>query len=652
MILTALFLATAAAAAPPEAPKPMTAQQQFDAASAAQAEGRCDDAIKAFQELEKTQAATKNPKVLASIRVRKAMCLAGVGRAEAATRNIELAIPVLDPNNPVERIDLALAHIAKGRIAYLAFDYAAATREFETAKPLLPPDKQFDVLVWLTRSTMFDAGADSVTNADAALAIARASNVSKDRLADLQTLHARALLNHGRASEGFAELKKALAAQGGLSLRVGLADIVTRSDLAIAALLVGNTEAARQYLAYTGAGRLEGSPFTRAAQMAPPPCGGPADLKPDDFAIVEFLINNDGSVGYASPIYVSRGGAAAAAEFARAVSAWSWLPKDAASIPPLFRIATRIELRCSTANERPDVARLLGSDYLSWLVEQKVALLPNSASETAQVALARSEIAKREAAGGLGLVPPLMTLATSPLASPKETSAALTRSRDLLYAAGAPATVRAFVEIRMIDYSIERWTNPNARRAALRELLARSEFAADPRVAGTLRLLIAEPVYKTPPPSDAIELLNATASDSRLPAGDPLKTGAFVRLAGLQAGAGDVAAARQSYAQSGLSAQQCSLVDARPVLKRTGAGAGDFPMEAMRWGFEGWVRVEYDIQPDGKTANQRAVIAYPPLVFRDAAVGILKDARFAQSYRPEGGPGCGGAQQNINFRIP
>jgi outer membrane biosynthesis protein TonB len=89
-----------------------------------------------------------------------------------------------------------------------------------------------------------------------------------------------------------------------------------------------------------------------------------------------------------------------------------------------------------------------------------------------------------------------------------------------------------------------------------------------------------------------------------------------------------------------------------PVLKRTGAGAGDFPMEAMRWGFEGWVRVEYDIQPDGKTANQRAVIAYPPLVFRDAAVGILKDARFAQSYRPEGGPGCGGAQQNINFRIP
>lgn len=651
MILTALFLAAAgAAAAPSQPPKPMTAQQQFDAASTAQAEGRCDDAIKAFQELEKTQAATKNPKVLASIRVRKAMCLAGVGRADAAARNIELAIPVLDPDNPVERTDLALAHIAKGRIAYLAFDYAAATREFETAKPLLPPDKQFDVLVWLTRSTMFDPGLDSVTNADAALAIAKAANVSKDRLADLQTLHARALLNHGRAAEGFAELKKALAAQGGLSLRVGLADIVTRSDLAIAALLVGNTDAARQYLAYTGAGRLEGSPFSRAAQMAPPACGGPADLKPDDFAIVEFLINDDGSVGYASPIYVSRGGAAAATEFARAVSAWSWLPKDAASIPPLFRVATRVELRCSTANERPDVTQLLVGDFQTWFDQQKVQHLPETDNQTQRIAIARSELAKRGATGGIAIVEPLVVIAGNSLASEKESKEAAVRLRDTLYTLSAPVTVRAFFEIRLIDYTISRWQNPGARRDALRKLLAVPEYAANPRVAGTLKLLIAEPVYRENAPSDATELLTATATDPRLPAGDPLKTGAFVRLAGLQAGAGDIAAARQSYAQSGLSAQQCSLVDAQPVMKRNGSGS--FPMEAMRWGFEGWVRVEYDIQPDGLTANRRAVIAYPPLVFRDAAVEILKSARFGQSYRPEGGPGCGGALQNVNFNIP
>jgi hypothetical protein len=57
---------------------------------------------------------------------------------------------------------------------------------------------------------------------------------------------------------------------------------------------------------------------------------------------------------------------------------------------------------------------------------------------------------------------------------------------------------------------------------------------------------------------------------------------------------------------------------------------------------KGWVTTEFDIDAAGRTANQRAIIAYPPFVFEQASVGIVKGARFEQRYRPEGGLGCAG----------
>lgn len=660
MNLVSIVVTAAAAVASPTPPDPppnptksATAQQQFDAASAAQMEGRCGEAIKAFEALEVRPTALKNIKVLATIRARKGVCLAAVGRTEEAKHDIASALSVLSADNPVERGDIARARMALGKIAYLAFDYAGAEHEFVTARSLITEDQQFEPLVWLARATMFDPDPKSITYADAAIKMAQSSALlTKSSMADLQTLHARALLNHGRTAEAFAELKKALAAKGGLTLRVGLADVVTRSDLALAAMLNKDPESARQYLAYAGAGRFEKSPFTTAAQMAPPACGGPGNLQPDDLAVVEFSVRDDGSIGYAAPIYASRNGAGAA-EFARAVYAWSWRPEDVKDIPALFRYATRVELRCSTVDERPDIALVLNEELKAWLADRKVPLLPAANSETARVGVARTELARlAPEPGGPSLVPALLALVGSPLVAPDEQEKLLVQARDIAMSAGAPVGARTLMEIRLVEYSAGKWTDGGRRREMLRALLARPDIAADPHAAGTLRLLVGEAVYHSPSPPDAAEIVAAVANDSRLPAGDPLKTAAFVRLAGIQAKAGAIDAARQSYEKSGLSAQQCALVDARPSMKRNGASDSDFPMEAMRWGFEGWVRVEFDILPQGTTGNQRAVIAYPPLVFRDAAIGILKDARYEQSYRPTGAPGCGGAQQGINFRIP
>ena len=145
----------------------------------------------------------------------------------------------------------------------------------------------------------------------------------------MRALRAGILLSRGEHKAAYDELKEPMKLKGGLSVSVSLADVVTRSDLTLAALLNGDEDAARKYLAYTGAGRSEKSPFAAAASMDLPLCGGEAGLRPQDRTVVEFRLGEDGVVRQAYPVY-STGGRSAALEFARAVSTWSWRPEDAA----------------------------------------------------------------------------------------------------------------------------------------------------------------------------------------------------------------------------------------------------------------------------------------------------------------------------------
>jgi len=66
-------------------------------------------------------------------------------------------------------------------------------------------------------------------------------------------------------------------------------------------------------------------------------------------------------------------------------------------------------------------------------------------------------------------------------------------------------------------------------------------------------------------------------------------------------------------------------------------------------GFEGWVKVEYDIDAAGHTANQRALIAYPPFVFVDAARNIARGVRYDPTYRPSGQLACSATSETVRF---
>jgi hypothetical protein len=79
---------------------------------------------------------------------------------------------------------------------------------------------------------------------------------------------------------------------------------------------------------------------------------------------------------------------------------------------------------------------------------------------------------------------------------------------------------------------------------------------------------------------------------------------------------------------------------------------GTFPEEALMWHFEGWTQTQFDVAPDGRVLNERAVLSYPPFVFTKAGNATLATARFSKTFRPDGGVGCGGLTHRVKFLLP
>ena len=630
----------------------VTLQQRFDAASDAAASGRCADAIREFEAIEATGAQRRNPTLAATIDLRKGRCLVQEGRTNEGEIAIRRGLPVLTPKQADFGGDLGDARLALGLAARSRLDYDAAAREFQAAADMAQGVQRVIPLLRLSQVTMFDRDGRALAAAQEARALAlSAPEFGKKDVAAVQTQYARVLLNEGRAKEAYKELKESLAKQGGLGSKVGASDIATRSDLAIAALQNRDLEGARLYLAYSGAGRMRDESFTPAAVMDPPVCGGEAGLTPEDQAIVEFTLEEDGRVSGVSPIYTT-GKRAAALAFARAVGDWSWRPEAAKKIPLLFRYTARVEVRCVKAPAAPRLIRPLEEAVEAWLESETGAgpawrEVPAAAALPLQEAsLLKSQAAKDHAR----TLQAALALAESPVTDTEKTRAALATATAAADALGAPVPVRTYVAL----LQQQAWSEggADAYRKSLRSLLAQPDLGADPLSAATMRLLIAQPVSKSGPPADAKLLLDAVVNEPALPDRHPLKIAAMLSQANVLAAARDLPAARAAFERTGLTAEQCASLGLQPVVSRSGASSSDYPMAAIQLGFEGWVRTEYDIGADGRTVAPRAVVAYPPFIFDEAATGVLRDTRFTSSFRPEGALACSGKQQSIVFRLP
>lgn len=611
--------------------------------------GKCEAAVRDFSALEADTSRKMGPSVAGTIAVRKGICLTRLARNEEGEAAMHKGIAALAPLGVAYAGDMRQAHITLGRLAYARYDYGMSEQEFLAALALSRDQEGIEPLLLLARSTMFDKDGKALARADEAMALVAAGEVSKDSLAAVRTMRARILLNQGDYKTGYDELKTALKLQGGLTSKVSLADVATRGDLALAALLNKDRESARRYLAYTGAGRMTDAPFASAISTETPICGEEAGLRPEDSTVIEFSLAEDGSVSSASPIW-SSGGRDVALEFARAVRNWSWTPEAVKAVPLFYRASTRVQLRCSTVGERPPTTNMMKERALAWLAAQGAPAFTSPESDARAAAAAREALGKQPA--GIARIAPLASLADNAVLSQRERLAYAEEALGIATAARAPGPVRAWLGLAKIYSKPEAYLHIERTRNDMRRLLADPDVAADAASANVLRLTIATLGGRRDGAKDADQLLAAIVADERLVKDDPVRVGALLEQSARAAAVGQIEQARMAFERTGLDEAQCALIGPRPALSRSGASSSDYPMEALRMGFEGWVRTEFDIRTDGRTAGQRAIISYPPFVFDDAATGIMRDARFEATYRPSGGAACSGQQQQIVFQLP
>ncbi|SFN74955.1 hypothetical protein [Sphingomonas sp. OK281] len=647
--MAAVAAATVQVAAPVAAQIPATTvQQDFDAAAALDTKGDKAGALAAWQKLEaRTKPGSRSRGVAL---IRKSAALFKLDRSDDAVTAARAGLALLPASDPTLAEDRWRAYYDLGIIAENALDYAGAADSYASAETAAdtPSLKAASMLALANTKTFTDPAA-----AEAALvrvdALLKAAKVDGKLKALVARRHAILLLNRGAYEPARVYAVDAVKQLGGLTSQTDVNDVSARSDAAIASLLAGKPDEARRYMAMTGAGRLTKGEFDPAVQMDVPPCGGEADLRPADMAVVEFTIGDDGVVSAVSPIYAA-GGGAVALEFARAVRDWSWTPEQVKALPAFFRYNVRVEMRCSTAFERPSITKFLDADMATWLESKGLALpTEDRGADAVAVVRQRAALAAAEAKSGttsLAVLPPLYQLVNNAVVGREESNLLARRALAIAAAQGAPPTARLPLDISVRETdSADGWKD-GAYARAVTPLLSMPVYANDPKARSAILLLIAE---RTESRSRRTVLLQEVTDDKRLVANDPLRVGALIRLASLQQEAGETATARATFERSGLAANQCAILDAPPHFLSAG---GVFPNEAMAWGFEGWTKTQFDVDANGRVLNQRAVLSYPPFVFTKAGVQTVAGARWSKTFRPDGGVGCGGLSQQVRFKMP
>lgn len=623
----------------------MTVQQEFDAANAVTAGGDKTAALAAWTALE--HRVGNNPRTMAVVRIRKSVTLFGLDRkdeAQAAARAGLAGLPASDPSLAEDRFE---AQFLLGRIAQAALDYASAAEAYRAAETTAttPGNRLAAALAIAQVDTFVDpvAAQAALDRADALLAASRSEPAVRAAVALARGV---LLLNEGRFAEARKQSQRAVDLYGGLTERTDLNDVAARSDTAIAAVLAGDPDTARQYMAYTGAGRLPEGTFNPAVEMTPPDCGGEAELKPADMAVVEFSVGDDGAVVEAAPVYAA-GGGRVALEFARAAQRWSWTPEQVKALPRFFRYRARVEMRCSTGFTRPSVGLALRTALTTWLGEKDVTV-PDPTSASAAAALPAERAALAKAGAGLSVVAASLPLLDNPVMPSDERQTVATRALAIADANHVPPLARLGLDLQARASAKSEGPRSRGYRDDLATMLAAPPYADDPRARSAIKLFLAESAGRRLDQQTRDEL-RQVADDPALAKTDSMKIAALLQIASIDQRDGDTAAAKAAFDRTGLTADQCALVDAPPKFLSAG---GTFPQEAVRWGFEGWTLTQFDIAADGRVQDERAIISYPPFIFTKAGVQTMAGARYAATYRPGGGIGCGARTQRVKFLLP
>jgi len=639
LLLTAVPMATAAAQAP------TTVQQEFDAASAVFDAGNWAEAARLYEALEARVRSARNRAIT---RVRRGASLAELGRRDEAVAILEDALPSLPAGDPSLDGDRFAGHVALGLIAESRLDYDAALQHFRLAAALpVPRARKAVALRGLIQTQLFSDAAGALRDADLALRTVAEMQLHDETLAaQFHTLKGRALLNLARHAEAQAELELALEQLGNLTLRADINDLIARSDLATAAMLAGNEMRARQYLAYSGASRAQQDALRLWRHIEIPRCGGA--LSPADLAVLQLSLADDGRVALVVPIYSSRQGPAALA-LARAATRWTFAPKGTGEVPALLRAAARVEIHCSNLSGPEDetsdnfLARVAAADP-TWAR----GLAENLNRPTAEIQRALVRVAPASGSDPLEALPLLMILSDRREVGATQRLAMARRILAIAAAHRAPAPI-----VARIALSIDRANSRNGRirpRTAPPDfpaILALPEVGASLEVTAEIRMAEARYHYSAGAYDRALAAADMVIRAAPA-AGTRLVMEARQTQVAAHAAMGNMEAARTAHAAIGPAAQRCGIP---PRAIGATWDWEDYPRLALQWGFEGWAISEVTIAPDGSVIEGRTVMAYPPLVFGEAALEITRRPRRVPTFVPDGAP-CTYERQRVTFLLP
>ncbi|WP_199555868.1 energy transducer TonB [Sandaracinobacteroides hominis] len=650
-----------------------TVQQDFDAAQKALDEQDVVAARAKFEALLKRMKASKSRSV-GVVKSRLGSTLVMDGEQEAAIPLLTEAIAIFDTGTPADVIEQAdalsnraRAHEALGQFKDAAADYGAA---LNLLKPEHGSRQDIVLRTGMARALIWTDPGKARRELDGLIALP-ADTWGKDRktLALLNSLRARVDLNDGRPADAMPFLRKAMELAGGSkTLKVDVTDIRVRADAAIAAHLLGLSALHQELVAYSGGGSLVTQGLSSARWMELPSCGTGTGLDPNDVAVVEFAINNDGRVRAATPIYVKRAdgkrpdglGAGPETQFVQAARSWYWQPENLAKVEPFWRQSLRVEVRCSNARSNSDpIQDSLQTEHgEAWARLQLRPMPPGAQADTSALPQEKAELAAREKADGVEspqLLVPLSRLGANQAAPPAERAGWTERALALLHKAGADPFLMAVMNYRLVRIRAEQGKDSDK---ALREGLARltaQEAAARPdaRMTQFLRLELAEALQEDRTPQEAEKVLDAIVAtpEEKLGRVDPIRTAALLRLSNIAAARKDLNAAAAALAATGLSPEQCALVDVQPTIQNRQVSASIFPQDARRWGSGGLTKVEFDIGTDGKPRNARTVMAAPPFVFGPATEKGALQLRYQPVFRPGNDVGCSAMTQNFRFQV-
>jgi hypothetical protein len=630
-----------------------SSQELFNAATEDASLGRCAEAISKFEQLEARPSLLKVESVRIAVLIRKNTCLMSGPQSETAEQVIRDNLPKLIAQGDGFRAEVRDLHLLLGSHRTRKLDYATAIADLKAGLALSEGDDRVRPLFRLSGLLMFDKDGEALKYATELRALVLNNKNQPNLQKSLaQTIYARVLLNAGRHAEAYAELKDGRKKQGAMGLSVTRAEITTRSDLAIAAMLNNLEEDAQRYLAYTGAGRMKDTVFASGLTTELPPCGGDDGLKPDDLAIVEFSLAEDGTVISAAPVYTP-GSRQVALAFTRAVMNWTIKPEQAKKVPEFFRVGLRVELRCTNAGDRPQLTQPLLDATISWINEiNKETKVNIDAVSRDKIPAYRESYNKAVNSGDRSQALLYGTaLASSLILETSQRRAILQELIAFAKQQKAPASVITYYRYSLA--TLEGYSKPSyfPVRNSYRSILADADVQSDPFSMASMALLVATPMYKSREPADAEQLLTSVINASGLSKTHPLKVNALLQLANLYGAKGDMVRAKETFQKTGLTTEQCALIGIQPAMQRR-ASLPDFPDLAQAYGFEGMNKVEFDISTDGSIITPRAVVSYPPFVFNKTSTKWISKVKYSTSYRPEDQVACSATSTAMFYKMP